>query len=77
MGKSRDWNVDLIPKFLMSNGMFEALTFSSGVTFACDANLTFQLPNVQEVKLPRGIIVLRRKLCFFCLYFQVSWPVCC
>ena len=29
MGKGRDWNVDLIPKFLMSNGMFEALTFSS------------------------------------------------
>lgn len=39
MGKGRDWNVDLIPKFLMSNGMFEALTFFSGIALAWDANL--------------------------------------
>lgn len=39
MGKGRDWNVDLIPKFLMSNGKFEALTFSAGIVLSCDANL--------------------------------------
>ncbi|KAI1287281.1 Rab GDP dissociation inhibitor beta [Halotydeus destructor] len=31
-GKSRDWNVDLIPKFLMANGSLVRLLISTGVT---------------------------------------------
>ena len=32
MGKSRDWNVDLIPKFLMASGSLVKLLIHSGVT---------------------------------------------
>ncbi|XP_078001053.1 rab GDP dissociation inhibitor alpha-like [Glandiceps talaboti] len=32
MGRGRDWNVDLIPKFLMANGQLVKLLISSGVT---------------------------------------------
>lgn len=31
-GKSRDWNVDLIPKFLMANGQLVKLLIHTGVT---------------------------------------------
>ena len=33
MGRPRDWNVDLIPKFLMANGMFYENPFSSNSLF--------------------------------------------
>ena len=29
MGKGRDWNVDLIPKFLMANGKIISFAFNS------------------------------------------------
>ena len=32
MGKGRDWNVDLIPKFLMANGQLVKLLIHTGVT---------------------------------------------
>jgi len=32
MGRGRDWNVDLIPKFLMANGQLVKLLIHSGVT---------------------------------------------
>ncbi|CAH1265188.1 GDI1 [Branchiostoma lanceolatum] len=32
MGRGRDWNVDLIPKFLMANGMLVKLLIHTGVT---------------------------------------------
>lgn len=38
MGKGRDWNVDLIPKFLMANGMI-GLTFQSHAAVGCNVNL--------------------------------------
>lgn len=31
-GRGRDWNVDLIPKFLMANGMLVKLLIHTGVT---------------------------------------------
>ncbi|CAN8025507.1 unnamed protein product, partial [Ixodes persulcatus] len=31
-GRSRDWNVDLIPKFLMANGQLVKLLIHTGVT---------------------------------------------
>ena len=32
MGRGRDWNVDLIPKFLMANGSLVKLLIHTGVT---------------------------------------------
>jgi Rab GDP dissociation inhibitor len=32
MGRGRDWNVDLIPKFLMANGLLVKLLIHTGVT---------------------------------------------
>jgi Rab GDP dissociation inhibitor len=32
MGRGRDWNVDLIPKFLMANGLLVKLLVHTGVT---------------------------------------------
>ena len=32
MGRGRDWNVDLIPKFLMANGSMVKLLIHTGVT---------------------------------------------
>jgi Rab GDP dissociation inhibitor len=32
MGRGRDWNVDLIPKFLMANGQLVKLLIHTGVT---------------------------------------------
>ena len=32
MGRGRDWNVDLIPKFLMANGKLVSLLIYTGVT---------------------------------------------
>lgn len=31
-GRTRDWNVDLIPKFLMANGLLVKLLIHTGVT---------------------------------------------
>jgi len=38
LGKARDWNVDLIPKFVMANGLLMKLLQSCGIT-----NLDFTL----------------------------------
>lgn len=44
MGKGRDWNVDLIPKFLMANGIHRSLSRISCAALACDFNL-WQFPS--------------------------------
>lgn len=40
MGKGRDWNVDLIPKFLMANGILRSLICMSHAALACDLDLS-------------------------------------
>lgn len=55
MGRGRDWNVDLIPKFLMANGSLVKLLIHTGVTrylefksiegsYVCKAGKVYKVP---------------------------------
>lgn len=39
MGKGRDWSVDLVPKFLMANGMFESASYLPNGALICGSEL--------------------------------------
>lgn len=89
MGKGRDWNVDLIPKFLMANGILIYLPLVSHVWDCAVQNLQnvnqvpwdFQLTwfSVQttstQLQPHYGYYESNTVVCVSS--FQVSWSACC
>ena len=62
-GRTRDWNVDLIPKFLMANGILVKLLIHTGVT------------KYLEFKMLEGSYVYRQGKCEFSFLTSTDRPL--
>ena len=72
MGRGRDWNVDLIPKFLMANGLLVKLLIHTGVTrylefksvegsYVFKEGKTHKVPSDEKEALASGLMGLFEK----------------
>lgn len=89
-GRGRDWNVDLIPKFLMANGQLVKLLIYTGVTrylefkclegsYVCKGGKVYKMPADEKEALTTslmGIFEKRRfrKLMIFIMEFNLEDP---
>jgi len=90
MGRGRDWNVDLIPKFLMANGQLVSLLIHTGVTRylefkSIEGSFVYKQKKIHKVPADgkealtsslMGIFEKRRykNFCVFCLKFDENNP---
>ncbi|CAK9292958.1 unnamed protein product, partial [Gordionus sp. m RMFG-2023] len=72
MGRGRDWNVDLIPKFLMANGLLVKLLIHTGVTkylefksvdgnYVCKDQKVYKVPATETEALSSGLMGMFEK----------------